>query len=242
MEKMPNASVILTPSEGSARPTRADDAYALIRSEILRGNLAPGIRLKIEDLQERYSYSNTPLREALNRLAGEGLVRADGRRGFSVSSVSANDFRDLCRFREVLETSAIKASIENGDDDWETEVIASHHRLEIVEKEREQDRQTHAETWTDRHKMFHFALVAACGSQRQLAAWSEMFDQAERYRRISASRPGKPRNARNEHIQLAKLAVARDEAAIDLLREHVVRTERNVLKILEAQGGVSDDG
>jgi len=237
MSKMPKSDPIFTPAENAPRPTRADDAYGLIRSEILRGNLAPGVRLKIEELQSRYEYSNTPLREALNRLAGESLVRADGRRGFSVSGVSTDDFRDLCRFREVLETSAIRASMEQGDDDWETEIIASHHRLEIVEKERDRDRHAHAETWTDRHKMFHYALISACGSARQIASWSEMFDQAERYRRISASRPGKPRNARNEHKELARLAVARDPAAIDLLREHVVRTEKNVLKILEAQGG-----
>lgn len=237
MPKMPKEASIPSSDVATYRPTRADDAYSLIRSEILRGNLAPGSRLKIEELQARYTYSNTPLREALNRLSGEGLVRADGRRGFSVSSVSVEDFRDLCRFREVLETAAIRASIENGDDEWETEIIAAHHRLEIVEKERARERGAHAETWTDRHKMFHHALISACGSQRHIAIWSDMFDQAERYRRISAERPGKPRNARTEHKELAKLAVARDPAAIDLLREHVLRTERNVLMILQGLEG-----
>lgn len=238
MRKMSAPNAAQKSADAATRPTRAEDAYEQIRSEILRGNLVPGSRLKIEDLQGTYGYSNTPLREALNKLSGEGLVRSDGRRGFRVSPVSASDFRDLCRFREVLETTAIQAAIENGDDDWESEVIAAHHRLEIVEREREKDRHAHSELWTDRHKMFHFALISACGSDRHIAAWSEMFDQAERYRRISASDREKPRDARNEHSELARLALARDMAAVELMRVHVVRTEDNVMRILEANGGL----
>lgn len=214
------------------RPTRAENAYSLLRAEILSGNLEPGEKLKLEDLQTAFAFSNTPLREALNRLAAEKLVVADGRRGFRVSPISAEDFADLTEFRLVLECSALEAAIERGGDDWEAEIVAAAYRLDVAEGRQGREKPAHRDVWTARHKNFHMSLLSGCGVPRLLKACSEMYDQAERYRRLSSKMRVKPRDARVEHENLARLAAARDPTSIDLLREHISRTAENVATVL----------
>lgn len=64
--------------------TLTDRAYGSLREDILNGVLAPGVRLRLDPLKARYGMGASPLREALSRLAGDGFVIAEGRRGFSV--------------------------------------------------------------------------------------------------------------------------------------------------------------
>src|SRR6201995_5870727 len=65
-----------------------DDGYRRIRSDIVFARLRPGQKLRLEGLKEDYGVSVSTLREILNRLAAEGFVLAEGRRGFEVAPVS----------------------------------------------------------------------------------------------------------------------------------------------------------
>ena len=66
-----------------------DDGYRRIRTDIVFGRLRPGQKLRLEGLKEDYGVSVSTLREILSRLAAEGFVLAEGRRGFEVAAVSA---------------------------------------------------------------------------------------------------------------------------------------------------------
>ena len=66
-----------------------DDGYRRIRTDIVFGRLRPGQKLRLEGLKEDYGVSVSTLREILNRLAAEGFVLAEGRRGFEVAAISA---------------------------------------------------------------------------------------------------------------------------------------------------------
>jgi DNA-binding GntR family transcriptional regulator len=181
-----------------------------------------------------YGLSNTPLREALNRLAAEQLVFADERRGFRSAPVSSEDFWDLTTFRIAIENAALIDAIRSGDDEWESGIVAAFHRLEVFQGRLGRDRKALSGEWTKRHKDFHMALIAACSSTRTIAACSAMFDQAERYRRISSLYRRKPRDARTEHQQLMHLTLARKEAAAAaLLRDHVLRTAETVTGLVK---------
>jgi DNA-binding FadR family transcriptional regulator len=65
--------------------TVSEQAFQSLRQDVLKGAYGPGSKLKVESLQTVYGFSSSPLREALARLAQEGLVRADERRGFRVA-------------------------------------------------------------------------------------------------------------------------------------------------------------
>jgi GntR family carbon starvation induced transcriptional regulator len=69
------------------KPTAIEQALTSLRHDVLSLTYQPGTKLKVEELQHAYGLSSSPLREALNRLSEEGLVRADDRRGFRVASL-----------------------------------------------------------------------------------------------------------------------------------------------------------
>ena len=84
----------------------AERAYQELRRSLVRGDFAPGARLRIEDLTRRFEISSSPLREALNRLAQQGLVRILENRGFRVAPLTAEGVSDLARVRLLVDNQA----------------------------------------------------------------------------------------------------------------------------------------
>lgn len=84
--------------------TIAESSYRRIRADIIFGRLTPGQKLKLESLKESYETSISTLREVLNRLSSEGLVVAEGQKGFEVSPVSVSDLKETAALRLLLET------------------------------------------------------------------------------------------------------------------------------------------
>src|SRR5882724_9344818 len=111
-----------------------EKTYRRIRADIVFGKLAPGEKLKLDRLREDYGASVSTLRELLNRLSSEGLVVAEGQRGFEVATVSAQNLRELAALRLLLETHALMQSFHAGDVDWEGRVVSAHHKLSLIEK------------------------------------------------------------------------------------------------------------
>jgi DNA-binding GntR family transcriptional regulator len=219
-----------------SKPTPLSErAYQALRSAVMTGGYAPGARLKIEVLQGEFGLSSSPLREALNRLVAEGLVTTDERRGFRAAGLSETDLLDLTAARVIAEPGALLASIKRGNDVWESHVVAAHHRLEWVERRVAANEMKRNEDWTARHKEFHMALISACGSDRLLATCSNLFDQAERYRRASANLPTPPRDISTEHRDLMKAALDRDVVnGPELLERHLTRTAEKIASFMHA--------
>jgi DNA-binding GntR family transcriptional regulator len=216
-------------------PSLVEQAFARLRRDVLIGAHAPGIRLKLDDLQAAYGYSSSPLREALSRLSQEGLVRADDRRGFRVAAISAADFKDITRMRVLLDLPALRAAIAHGDDDWEAAILAASHRLNKLEVRLGDAPVVLDDEWSDLHRAFHLALLAACPSDRQRAWSASLFDQAERYRRLSARFRRTARRKSNEHYKLMDASLRRDaDTACALLEQHILDTQANVLAAVNA--------
>ena len=95
-----------TPALVNARQTRTTQLLAQLRSEIITGRLAPDERLVLSTLCEQFGAGQTPLREALLRLASEGLVVQEEQRGFSVAPVSREELLDLTASRAEVDALA----------------------------------------------------------------------------------------------------------------------------------------
>ncbi|TNF56427.1 MAG: FCD domain-containing protein [Burkholderiales bacterium] len=213
-----------------------DQAFARMRRDVLIGNFAAGTKLKVDELQKAYGVSSSPLREALSRLAQEGLVRADERRGFRVAPLSATDLVDITRMRIMLDVPALKDAIREGKDDWEANIVAAFHRLEKIESRLSDGPVVLDEEWSALHRGFHMSLIAACPSQRQLAWSASLFDQAERYRRFSARYRKTLKRKSAEHRRIMEATLQRDSTtACTLLKEHIQSTLQNVEAILQSQ-------
>lgn len=217
-------------------PPLVEKAFNRLRKDILIGAYPAGAKLKVDELQEAYGFSSSPLREALSRLAQEGLVRADERRGFRVASITADDLADITRMRLMLDVPALAESIQRGDDQWEATIVAAYYRLEKVESRLSEGPMMLDEEWGALHRDFHMALLAAaCPSERQ-RNWSiSLFDQAERYRRYSARHRETPRHKSDEHKNIMNVVLLRDaQTACALLKEHILGTQRSVETMLKS--------
>lgn len=215
-----------------ASTSLAERAYRSLREKILYGDIAPGAKLKMETLQRDSGLSSSPLREALSRLAAEGLVLIDENRGFRCAPISVEDFEDITALRQIVEPAAFADSIKLGDDEWESRVVGAFHRLKRSEGRLPPPKDYFDDDWTARHKDFHMALYSACASRRLYTLCWNLFDQAERYRRYSGKNRRRPRDTGAEHRALMEFAVSRDtEKAMPFIRKHMERTYDHVREL-----------
>jgi DNA-binding GntR family transcriptional regulator len=197
-----------------------EKTYRRIRADIVFGKLAPSAKLKLDRMREEYGASVSTLRELLNRLASEGLVVAEGQRGFEVAPVSAQNLRELADLRLLLETHALTQSFSAGDMDWEGRVVSAHHKLSATEKRQQAGDRADNETWKRYDFEFHHALISACGSETLLEAHAPVFDKYLRYLMIAGIYRGEI--TAREHQTLLDCALGRDAAtAIGVLKVHI---------------------
>lgn len=217
--------------------SRADLAYDRLRGEILQGSLMPEDRLRAVELQERFQLGLTPIREALTRLATEGLVETESNRGFRVTAASAEGFADLMRARRQIEALCLTQAIERGDAAWEAEILAAMHLLSRTPLPASPDDRAAATQWETQHRRFHLALVAGCGSEWLLRFWSMLTDHSERYRKIRVLRhqqaDASARDVEAEHRAVMAAAIDRDaDRAVALMEAHLQATEQAVMRYL----------
>src|SRR5512146_1702424 len=91
---------------GEAGRNLAGSLATRLRTDIVSGVLGPGAKLSIDELRSRYGVSLSPLREALSRLAAEGFVVLEDKKGFRVAPVSRDNCREVARLQDLLETQA----------------------------------------------------------------------------------------------------------------------------------------
>lgn len=87
-----------------------DRVYEALREKILSGVYPPGSRLILSRLANEHQMSFIPVREALQRLEGERMVRSERNRGATVTELSIADMRDIYETRLILEETAIRAA------------------------------------------------------------------------------------------------------------------------------------
>lgn len=200
--------------------TLGESAYQRIRSDILFGRLLPGAKLKLERLKADYGAGVSTLREILNRLSSERLVMAEGQRGFEVAPVSIANLREIAALRQLLECRALEQSFRAGDMEWESRVVAAHHRLARMEERMAAGDRTGTVEWKHYDWQFHQALICACGSKMLIDNHAAVFDKYLRYQMIALSYRGAI--AADEHAELLACALARDAArACEVLTRHV---------------------
>lgn len=224
----PAATAARTATRTAAR-TAIGSAFERLRADILRGDLAPGEKLRIQDISRRYKSGAIPLREALNRLTAEALVVHSEQRGFAVAPISEEALEDLTRTRIWLNQIALRESLAHGDAAWEERLIIAYHRMTKEPRYLDAARQRINPAFDPAHRAFHLALISACGSAWLLQYCEQLFDHADRYRYLS--RRIHVADRQNEHAAMLKAALKRDaEAAIKALTQHMQKTSNIVLK------------
>jgi DNA-binding GntR family transcriptional regulator len=219
-------------TEPTAARSLTERVYECLRADILAGRFSPGQRLRPTDLAALNGVSLNVVREALNRLAGQRVVQASPQQGFSVVQVSAADLHDLTDVRVLVETAALRRSIEHGDLAWESALVAAHHRLANTPMT-EDDPDQLGDDWMGAHNAFHAATMCACGSPRLIEMAATLGESAAMYRYYSQRYDHGRRDVAGEHRAIFESTIARDaDLACRLHADHIERTAEIVTRAL----------
>jgi GntR family transcriptional regulator, carbon starvation induced regulator len=218
-------------TEAVDKRTMASQLEARVREDIINGKLVPGCKLRLKELADSYDAGVIPLREALSRLAATGFVISTDQKGFSVGRISAEEIRDITNTRLHIECQALRLSIANADLDWESRVLAAHHRLDRLPVVEGPERLLRPD-WEHAHEVFHTALLSNCKSPWLLRFAQILRDQTARYRVLSMHyTDSADRDVPSEHRDLLDAALTRDaNKACAVLTEHYESTTQNVMK------------
>lgn len=225
---------------GTAPRTLVEGAYLQLRRDIIEGRLAPREKLRVEHLKEQYQVGAGTLREALALLVSDALVIGEGQRGFHVAPISLADIEDITRTRVLLETEALRQSIQAGDDEWEAGLIAAFHKLGKTEEKLGSRARHHIREWEERNRDFHEALISACDSRWLRYLIGLLYRQSERYRHLAISAPSSVRDVHAEHALICEAALARDvKRANKALEQHIRLTFESIRRLLPELGAAA---
>lgn len=197
-----------------------------ILDDIVTGALAPGSKLKMRELAERYNAGVVPLREAVSRLAMSGFVEAEDQRGFRVSQVSRVDLADIMCVRQKIETDALRDAIANGGLEWEANLVGALHRTSSTPMRTADQPDKMNPAWERAHDHFHATLLEGSPSKWLKHFAGTLRAQSARYRYQSLRSPeSNQRDVNQEHADIVQAVLARDaDRACALLSEHFAHT------------------
>jgi GntR family transcriptional regulator, carbon starvation induced regulator len=224
---------LIAAEKGADTRSLAEAVQLRLENDILAGKLVPGERLRLHSLIESYSVGMSPLREALARLAGQGLVIQESQRGFAVVPISGGDLADVTQTRIRIETMAFKLSIETGDAEWEADVLSSHHRLA---RHSRGAKNLIDEDWEQLHRAFHMSLISACDSPLLLSFCQVLYNHFDRYRRIAVRTARRQPTITRVHAKLVETAIGKKTSeAVQLLTAHIRESEKEILRLAGAR-------
>ncbi|MDD1794989.1 GntR family transcriptional regulator [Enterovibrio makurazakiensis] len=197
--------------------------YETLRTDLLRGDFKPGSRLRMESLKTRYGSGVNLLRECLTRLASDGLVIAEGQKGFHVASFSPKKMEELTRLRILLEADGAEQSFVNGDMEWESNLVAAHHKLEHVESKMRDNIVDNFVMWHRCDYEFHAALIGACNSELHMHYHRQIYDQFRQFVMMELRTNGfRGTHIIDEHQIILEAALNRDlSACVSALEAHL---------------------
>ena len=209
----------------TSAPTLARTTYDLLKADVLAGRWAPGRKLPMHELRERYQVGASPLREALNRLASEEWVVHNDQRGFCVAQASQAQLDDLVSTRIAVESLALTQACERRTPQWEEQLVLAFHRLSRAQRSAQANTYLENPEWERAHRAFHMALLEGCGSALLLGFCQQLYDLAYRYRQLAARKAYQRRNELDEHRAIFEATLAgRSDEAHRLIAEHYRRT------------------
>ena len=209
--------------------TRVDEAHATIRQRILDNAYAPGHQVLESTLADELGACRTPVREALIRLANEGLVEIIPRHGMRVLPVSPQDVAEIYVVLAALESAAAELLAKRRPTDAELRPLVEATR-ELKRALKDDD----LDAWAAADERFHQGLVELAGNRTLIDAVARLADRAHRARMFTLRLRPKPLSATTEHLAvLDRIRAGDDKGAVEVNRAHRERASRELLAIFE---------
>jgi DNA-binding GntR family transcriptional regulator len=210
-----------------------DRVHEGLMEAIRDGRLRPGQRLVLHQLADLMEVSLSPVREAVARLAQEGVVHLVPHKGAVVASPTAEEISNIYDVREALETHAITRAIERATP---ADIQALEQACQLAEDN------AHALTlqeWFEANRKFHLQLIAPCGNRIALEVLEGLWDRQAAMSMLSAyiSEESSVRRMVAEHrSMLEAVRLGRTELAQALIRSHIQDGRRTLAHQFEDPG------
>lgn len=214
------------------RVTIAQQAYQFLRREIIDGRLLPRAPLSEQELAQRLKVSRTPVREALIKLADEGLVDIYPQFGSFVAPIKLSEVFDSQFVRESLECAALERAIERMDD----RQAAALKR--IFDAQRTHQRAGERDAFFAADEEMHAYLMGVAGHAAVWPIVENAKAQMDRVRHLSIRSELKLGSVVDEHGAIVDRVVARDrDGALAALRIHLRGLFRSVETLMNENRG-----
>jgi DNA-binding GntR family transcriptional regulator len=187
-----------------------------LRDEILSGRLTPGTELSEVALAESLGVSRGPIREALGRLAAEGLVTIRPRRGAVVRALSSDEFIEAYQVREALEMMAVRLAVPKLTKE---DTVAMEQLIADMTSRGEAD-DVHG--FFEANTEFHQRFFEVAGNRMLAELYRQLRGQVDRHRLRSVELRGDLTRSIAEHKAILRAAASGDvERAVHLVSEHI---------------------
>ncbi len=206
-----------------------DAAYGQIRQRILDNVWPPGHRALEQEVALSLGMSRTPVREALMRLSGEGLVEVIPRHGMRVLPVSPSDMHEIYQVLTALECTAAELLARRQPSKVELKpLVDACAAMDRALKAADLD------AWAAADESFHAQLVALAGNRQLEATVLNYSDRAHRARMFTLRLRPTPVHSTKEHLQMLQRIGAGDaEGAAMVTRAHRERASRELVTLFE---------
>lgn len=203
----------------------ADAVYERLENDILCGVYPPGELLSELHLCRLLDVSRTPVREALKRLAQEGLMEETSR-GMTVIGITEKDIEDIYEIRARIEGLATRLCVGTMTDRNLSEL------RDIVELQAFYTERATPEQIRDTDSAFHSLIYRYCGNRTLTHLLTTLHHRVQRYRQLSVVSPERAKSAVTEHRGIYEALVARDaEQAEALAVAHVRNAQKSILHL-----------
>lgn len=207
--------------------TKAEYAYAELRTRILTGGLAPGAVVTSEFLAAALGLSATPVREAMRRLAADDLLVLSAHRDVRIKPLTRAEVEGLWAVRRVLNDAALVGACESAPAD----ALGQPHDVLRDQRKRTDRRQ---ELLANRQ--FHRSMYSRCGNEVLVQLLDSMWDRTDRYRLLlDEDDEDRSETVDRQHLKMAEAFARRDaDELLRLSEQHTSGSlERLVNKLAE---------
>ncbi len=214
----------------------SERVYQGLKDQILAGSLAPNSRLVELQLASQFQVSRTPVREALKRLAAEGLVSVDPLRGMVVREVDPVEIEEIYVIREVLDGLASRLAAQRITD---ADLTKLHLLMEMM---RESVRAQHWEAMVQANIKFHEIIHSAAGNQRLSVLARSLQDFVRRFSTKAFASTSRDVEVLLEHEEIVKALESRDPDLAEVASRRHVTGARSYLSELYLSHPTSHGG